>query len=173
MLVRLYKSCWARIYVFSPSVDVDSAWLPVKKYVEDGLKVDPKKEKCFYSEWDPAALQDIVDGQRKLTEFCKENKQKKLHGICIVVDDFADDPKIMHAAGGAAAGGSMLNTLFVRGRHLQISTLVSSQKFRLVVDNPCEFTIPLRLEAAEPARAREFVGGGFGRLRQENVDANV
>ena len=132
MLVRLYKGCWARIYVFSPSVDVDSAWLPVKKYVEDGLKVDPKKEKCFYSEWDPAALQDIVDGQRKLTEFCKENKQKKLHGICIVVDDFADDPKIMHAAGGAAAGGSMLNTLFVRGRHLQISTLVSSQKLRLV-----------------------------------------
>ena len=61
MLVRLYKGCWARIYVFSPSVDVDSAWLPVKKYVEDDLKVDPKKEKCFYSEWDPAALQDIVD----------------------------------------------------------------------------------------------------------------
>jgi hypothetical protein len=38
----------------------------------------------------------------------------------------------MHAAGGAAAGGSMLNTLFVRGRHLCISTLVSSQKLRLV-----------------------------------------
>ena len=37
-------------------MDVDSAWLPVKKYVEDGLKVDPKKEKCFYSEWDPAYI---------------------------------------------------------------------------------------------------------------------
>ena len=132
MLIRLYKGCWARIYVFSPSVEVDSAWLPVKKYVEEGLGVDPKKEKCFYSEWDAGALQEIVDQQRKLIEYQKGQKDKKLHGICIIVDDFADDPRIMHAAGGAAAGGSMLNTLFVRGRHLCISTLVSSQKLRLV-----------------------------------------
>ena len=132
MLIRIYKGCWARIYVFSPSVDVDSAWLPVKKYVEQGLGVDPKKEQCFYSEWDPGALKEIVDQQRKLIEYQKGQKDKKLHGICIIVDDFADDPRIMHAAGGAAAGGSMLNTLFVRGRHLCISTLVSSQKLRLV-----------------------------------------
>ena len=132
MLIRIYKGCWARIYVFSPSVDVDSAWLPVKKYVEQGLGVDPKKEQCFYSEWDPGALKEIVDQQKKLIEYQKGQKDKKLHGICIIVDDFADDPRIMHAAGGAAAGGSMLNTLFVRGRHLCISTLVSSQKLRLV-----------------------------------------
>ena len=132
LLIRLYKGCWARIYVFSPSVDVDSAWLPVKKYVEETLAVDPKKEKCFFSEWDAGALKEIVDQQRKLIEYQKDQKNKKLHGICIIVDDFADDPRIMHAAGGAAAGGSMLNTLFVRGRHLCISTLVSSQKLRLV-----------------------------------------
>ena len=132
MLIRLYKGCWARIYVFSPSVDVDSAWLPVKKYVEETLGVDPKKEQCFYSEWDAGALKEIVDQQRKLIEYQKSQKNKKLHGICIIVDDFADDPRIMHAAGGAAAGGSMLNTLFVRGRHLCISTLASSQKLRLV-----------------------------------------
>ena len=132
MLVRLYKGCWARIYVFSPSVDVDSAWLPVKKYVEEGLGVDQQKEQCFFSHWDPAALQSIVDGQKKLVEYQKKQKHRKLHGICIVVDDFADDPRIMHSQTGAAAGGSMLNTLFVRGRHLNISTLVSSQKLRLV-----------------------------------------
>ena len=132
MLVRLYKGCWARIYVFSPSVDVDSAWLPVKKYVEEKLGVDPQKEQCFFSHWDPAALHSIVDGQKKLVEYQKKQKDRKLHGICIVVDDFADDPKVMHAQSGASAGGSMLNTLLCRGRHLNISTLVSSQKLRLV-----------------------------------------
>jgi len=50
MLIRSYKGCFARIYIFSPSVDVDSAWLPVKKYVEQGLGVDPQKEKCFLAE---------------------------------------------------------------------------------------------------------------------------
>ena len=132
MVIRLYKGCWARIYVFSPSVDVDSSWLPVKEYVEKTLGVDQEKEKCFFSHWDAAALHEIVDQQRQLVEFQKKQKHKKLHGICIIVDDFADDPRIMHAGAGAAAGGSMLNTLFVRGRHLCISTLVSSQKLRLV-----------------------------------------
>ena len=132
LLIRLYKGCWARIYVFSPSVDVDSAWLPVKKYVEEVLHVDPKKEQCFFSEWDAGALQHIVDQQKKVVEYQKKAKHKKLHGICIICDDFADDPRIMHTNSGASAGGSMLNTLFVRGRHLCISTLVSSQKLRLV-----------------------------------------
>jgi len=132
MVIRLYKGCWARIYIFSPSVEVDSAWLPVKDYVEKSLGVDPQKERCFFSEWNPGALQAIVDQQKELIEYQKKQKHKKLHGICIIVDDFADDPRIMHAGSGASAGGSMLNTLFVRGRHLVISTLVSSQKLRLV-----------------------------------------
>ena len=132
MLIRLYKGCWARIYVFSPSVDVDSAWLPVKKYVEEVLKVDPQKEQCFFSQWDTTTLHQIVEQQKKLIEYQKKGKHKTLHGILIVCDDFADDPRIMHTNSGAASGGSMLNTLFVRGRHLCISTLVSSQKLRLV-----------------------------------------
>ena len=132
MLIRLYRGCWARIYVWSPSVDVDSAWLPVKKYVEEKLGVDRQKEQCFFSNWDPAQVQTVVDGQKRLIEYQKGQKHRKLHGICIVVDDFADDPKIMHSNSGGTSGGSMLNTLFVRGRHLNISTLVSSQKLRLV-----------------------------------------
>ena len=132
MLIRLYRGCWARIYVWSPSVDVDSSWLPVKKYVEEHLGVDPQKEQCFFSHWDPAQVQTVVEGQKKLIEYQKGQKHRKLHGICIVVDDFADDPKIMHPNSGGTSGGSMLNTLFVRGRHLNISTLVSSQKLRLV-----------------------------------------
>ena len=132
MLIRLYKGCFARIYIFSPSVDVDSAWLPVKKYVEEILHVDPQKEQCFFDTWDTATLHHIVESQKKLIEYQKNAKHKKLHGICIVCDDFADDPRIMHTNSGASSGGSMLNTLFVRGRHLCISTLVSSQKLRLV-----------------------------------------
>jgi hypothetical protein len=49
-----------------------------------------------------------------------------------VVDDFADSPAVVHSASGAASGGSMLNTLFIRGRHMMISTIVSSQKLRLL-----------------------------------------
>ena len=49
-----------------------------------------------------------------------------------MVDDFADSPSVVNSSSGAASGGSMLNTLFKRGRHMMISTLVSSQKLRLL-----------------------------------------
>ena len=57
---------------------------------------------------------------------------KQMFNILIAVDDFADDPKVMHQSGGYSSGGSMLNPLYVRGRHAFTSTLVSTQKLRLV-----------------------------------------
>ena len=129
LILRIYRKAWERIYIFSPSVDID---MPVKEYVERELGVDTEKEKCFFSEWDTGALEEIVETQKRVTEASKKAKMKSLYGILIVVDDFADDPRIMHSNSGAGSGGSMLNTLFIRGRHMMISTLVSSQKLRLV-----------------------------------------
>ena len=45
----------------------------------------------------------------------------KLYQVLVVIDDFADTPQL-HKPHGA------LGTLFIRGRHMQISTWVSSQK---------------------------------------------
>ena len=45
--------------------------------------------------------------------------------MLVVIDDFADTPQL-HKPHGA------LDTLFIRGRHMQISTWVSSQKLRLI-----------------------------------------
>ena len=50
---------------------------------------------------------------------------KKLYQVLIICDDFADSPQLHKAH-------SALDTLFIRGRHLQISTWVSSQKLRLI-----------------------------------------
>ena len=54
-------------------------------------------------------------------------KLRSLYQILIVIDDFADNPHLHKRSGDSA-----LDTLFVRGRHFQISTLVSTQKLRLV-----------------------------------------
>ena len=73
----------------------------------------------------------LLKHKSALEESMKQ-KIKQLYGILIVVDDFADSPQVVHSSSGAASGGSMLNTLFIRGRHMMISTLVSSQKLRLL-----------------------------------------
>jgi len=34
LVLNVYKNCFSRIYIFSPSIDVDSSWLPIKHYIE-------------------------------------------------------------------------------------------------------------------------------------------
>ena len=46
MLVRIYAGSWERIYVFSPSVHLDSVWDVVKDHVHKVMGV-PDEEKCF------------------------------------------------------------------------------------------------------------------------------
>ena len=44
MIMDIYKGCFNRIYIFSPSVDIDHTWQPVKDYIE---KDAPMKKKRF------------------------------------------------------------------------------------------------------------------------------
>ena len=126
MLLHQYRGCFSRIFVFSPSVDIDMTWEPVKNYVAHDLKVNTEREPCFFDEWEPAKLQKIIDDQYKLIEFQKKKGYKRLFAICIVIDDFADRGDLMHN------NTNLLSRLFFRGRHLQISTLVSVQRLKSI-----------------------------------------
>ena len=72
MLLHQYRGCFSRIFVFSPSVDIDMTREPVKLYVERELKVNTAKRPCFFEEWDPERLGKIIDEQYKLIEFQKK-----------------------------------------------------------------------------------------------------
>ena len=47
MILDIYRDCFARIYIFSPSINVDHSWEPVKNYIEKDLKINTEKEKYF------------------------------------------------------------------------------------------------------------------------------
>jgi hypothetical protein len=49
MLLDIYKGCFSRIFLFSPSVDVDMTWNPVKDYVQNVMKQDEKNEKYLFN----------------------------------------------------------------------------------------------------------------------------
>ena len=40
LILEQYKGVFERIYVFSPSVNIDDGWIPVKKYIEQDLGVN-------------------------------------------------------------------------------------------------------------------------------------
>ena len=127
LLTRLYSGCFERIYVFSPSVHLDSVWQVVKDYVQKTMGV-PDEEQCFFYTWDEETLGEILKTQRAVIEHQKKEKiTRQLFGIAIIVDDFADSPQVMNSR----AGGNALNTLLVRGRHMMISSLILTQTLRL------------------------------------------
>ena len=58
MILNQFRGVWERIYVMSPTCLIDrSTWGPVEDYIQNVLRVDFKKEPCFYTEWDPSIIQ--------------------------------------------------------------------------------------------------------------------
>jgi hypothetical protein len=117
MLLGPYAKIFDEIHIFSPSVEIDSAWDPVREFAK-GLKAS-----SFHSEWDEKALHTIMDGQKaKIKELKAAKSKKPLPQVLTIIDDFADRPDIMHSA------SNILTTLMIRGRHIGSSCFLSSQK---------------------------------------------
>jgi hypothetical protein len=121
MLLGPYRGIFNQIHVFSPSVDIDSAWHPVKEFAQH------LEGSSFHSEWDEESLRQIMDRQRETIKQLKDAKSKKpLPQVLTIIDDFADRYDIMHNA------SNILTTLFVRGRHFGSSCWLSSQKLTAI-----------------------------------------
>ena len=119
LILGPYKGVFDRISIWSPSVNIDSAWDPVKEYAKN------LEGSSFHAEWDEAALQGIIDEQKKRIEIEKRARSRKpLSSLLILVDDHADDPRVMHSS------SNVLAMLFTRGRHQGISAWCSTQKLR-------------------------------------------
>ena len=127
MLLDIYRGCFSKIYIFSPSIHVDKTWQPVISYAEKHLnQKESKTDKYFFSEYEPSELQKIIDTQYKIIDWMKERGYKELYQICVIIDDFIDQRSFTHSP------ASLLNTLYIRGRHLMISSVVTSQSYKAI-----------------------------------------
>ena len=122
MILDVYRNCFQRVFIFSASIHVDSVWHPVKEYIEKTLKVNPKKEKVYFDEFHKEDLEEILEQQYKISQYQKDHKFKKLFATLVVVDDFADQVSF-------SKHNSMLNALYIRGRHFGVNIVSSTQKF--------------------------------------------
>ena len=64
MILEQYRGVFEKIYIFSPSINIDDSWVPVKKYIEEGLGVNTEREQAYYDEWDEAALRGSARSPR-------------------------------------------------------------------------------------------------------------
>lgn len=119
-ILDIYKDCFEMIYIWSPSIDIDPAWSKVKEYIDKKLNL--VRDKVYFNHYDQEELETVINNQYNLIEYQKKRKQKKLFQICVIIDDFSDDPKFTR-------NSKLLWSLMCRGRHMGISTFISSQKF--------------------------------------------
>jgi hypothetical protein len=62
-ILDVYKGCFSRIYIFSPSIDIDDTWLPVKQNIEEEF-TKTKDEQIYYQNFDGETVQNIRTTQR-------------------------------------------------------------------------------------------------------------
>ena len=146
LILEQYRGVFERIYIFSPSINIDDGWIPVKKYIEQDLGVNTEREQAYWDEWDEPALRRIIQQQRKITEASKKLEMKKLCQVLIICDDMADMPQLhtQRRPGYAVPQGPAH-----ADQHLGELAEAEAHQRRRAGEHP----IPLLLEAAQPARA--------------------
>ena len=119
------RSCFDRIYVFSPSVNHDPMWKPVRDMIEseilDPLNPNHRNEQAFFDEPDFAAMERIIDEQFAIIQLSRQKKRKDEVSILLVIDDFSAEPEMTRQ-------DSLVNKLYTRGRHTRFSTITSGHK---------------------------------------------
>ena len=96
----------------------------MKEYSTKVLGILPEEE-TFFDYWDEEKVSEILSTQRAVVKHQKEAKATKIYSIVVVVDDFADDQRVMASRTGSR--GSAINMLLTRGRHVFCSCMLSSQ----------------------------------------------
>ena len=123
-ILDMYKGCFSRVCIWSPSIEVDNTWKPVKDYTRDHIKPSDR-EKYYFDSYDPAELEQVINTQKKVIDYQKEQKHKDLHRIHTVIDDFADDINFTRKS-------KLSHQLYIRGRHYMISTITSTQVYKQI-----------------------------------------
>ena len=47
IILKLFRHCFSRAYIFSPTAVLDKTWDPVRKHLQEDMGIDLKKEPAF------------------------------------------------------------------------------------------------------------------------------
>ena len=115
------------IALFSPTSRLDVGWKQVFEYMEKelGQKLDDPLHPSIFENFKGEDLDRIVGDQFKIIKKLKSNpKGGALPNILIIADDVADQPEAVRRSNFVGA--------FVKYRHAQVSTIILTQKWKLL-----------------------------------------
>ena len=122
LVLKIYRGCFERIYIVSPTAHIDEAYKEVIRYIQKEMKIDNNKEQYLYDEYNAEALEHIINTQHKVIEYQKKMKMNKLFSCLLIIDDFAEDKTFMRYS-------KILHGLYTKSRHFGLSVITASQKY--------------------------------------------
>ena len=139
LILHHFRGAFERYYIWSPTCFTDvSTWGPVREYIKNETSQNMEKEPAFFDTFDEAKLESLIKRHSDVVKKQKDAAQGKsvrLFGCLHIFDDMADDSSVMKRS-----SNSILNRLYLSGRHHGISTWCSVQKLSLV-------SVPIRVNA--------------------------
>jgi len=89
IILDIYRGCFERVYIFSPSIHIDAVWKPVLDYCTHTLKQhESDKEHYYFDTFDQTEFKQIITTQAKIVKHMKDRNMKKIYNIAIIIDDF-------------------------------------------------------------------------------------
>ena len=122
LVLKVYRNCFERIYIVSPTATIDDAYREIIKYVETELNIDNNKEEYLFDEYNPETLQNITDTQHKIIDYQKKIGLNKLFSCLLIIDEFAEDKIFMRYS-------KILHGLYTKSRHFGLSVITAVQKY--------------------------------------------
>ena len=77
MIMDIYDKCFERVYIFSPSINVDTTWKPVKEYIKERIKGKEDELPFYYDHCDEESLTQIIKSHSAVVEYQKGKKKQK------------------------------------------------------------------------------------------------
>jgi hypothetical protein len=148
------SSCFARVYVVSPTINLDPQWEPVKKFQRRTMRVSQDEDEELYMDrYSETALSRIVRRQQAVVALARKKELRVIPQICLILDDVADDAALCRRS-------QTLVSLFLRGRHQAMTTLLSTQVYRSIAPQirknvSCMLVFALRSVAERDAIVEE------------------
>ena len=73
LMMDIYDKVFQRVYIWSPTVNIDPNWIEVKKYIEDKLKMrNTDDDPLYFEEYNPEVLHKVIETQSKVIDYQKK-----------------------------------------------------------------------------------------------------
>lgn len=112
---KFMKKYYDQIYIISGTKSSDDAWKKIKTH--------DNEEPTMIHEYDQTELEELINEIEKEQDIRKEENEEPMR-VAIVFDDMATDDRVMNNH-----RNTMLDKLFVQGRHWNIDVYVISQMY--------------------------------------------